>query len=156
MIKYDMFDMSIKELTSIVFNNISESKYEPSYEPSRFASTFTGTFPKKRQIICLLVFVWYLYDYYSYVYHFSRQEPSGIEHVVSFIHSSPWWWWQYAPLKRWSSPMRLHEAICHKVLIFILPLWDQKYHITFLVSCIFNTIPHVINNSAYSWSEWPF
>jgi hypothetical protein len=31
---------------------------------------------------------------------------------------SPWWWFQYTPLKRWSNSMRLHRAISLKAVIF--------------------------------------
>jgi hypothetical protein len=32
----------------------------------------------------------------------------------------PWWWRQYAPLKRWSTSMWLHGATSQKILNFIL------------------------------------
>jgi hypothetical protein len=34
------------------------------------------------------------------------------------FNSLPWWWRQYAPLKRRSSSARLHGAVFHKAVIF--------------------------------------
>jgi hypothetical protein len=37
-----------------------------------------------------------------------------------FEKQSPWWWWQYAPLKRRSVSIRLRSATSEKTAIFIL------------------------------------
>jgi hypothetical protein len=34
-------------------------------------------------------------------------------------YSLPCWWWQYAPLKHWSTSTRLHSAISQKAVIFL-------------------------------------
>jgi hypothetical protein len=39
------------------------------------------------------------------------------------MHSSPWWWRQYAPLKRRSTSMRLHGCTTQKAVILTHDLW---------------------------------
>jgi hypothetical protein len=50
-------------------------------------------------------------------------EQTDLSEVVYCFHhypdgSSGWWWRQYTPLKCWSTPMRLHDTISQKALIF--------------------------------------
>jgi hypothetical protein len=43
----------------------------------------------------------------------------GVDRCFRCDDSSPWWWRQYASLKRRCTPTRLHGAVSQKVLIFI-------------------------------------
>jgi hypothetical protein len=58
---------------------------------------------------------------------------SETEHLqrTAFIrpvnYSPPWWWRQYAPLKRWSTPTRLNGIISRKANIFILAAMRKLY-----------------------------
>jgi hypothetical protein len=45
-------------------------------------------------------------------------------------HSSPWWWRQQVPLKRWYTSTRIHGATTQKTAIFISP---AVWNIIFLV-----------------------
>jgi hypothetical protein len=38
--------------------------------------------------------------------------------VISYFYSSPWWWRQQGPLKRWYNSTRLHGATTQKTAIF--------------------------------------
>jgi hypothetical protein len=58
---------------------------------------------------------------------------------------SRWWWRQYAPLKRRSSPRRLHEAISRKVFIFKIAA-VRTWNLTYIT--VFTRVCH------WTWAGW--
>jgi len=63
----------------------------------------------------------------------------------SLSNCRPWWWRQYAPLKRRSTSMRLHGAESQKDVTFILAavrIWNLTSSCLFMFENITNTHTH--------------
>jgi hypothetical protein len=58
-----------------------------------------------------------------------------IQVMYCWIHLSPWWWRQYAPLKRRSTPTRLHGVVSQKAFIFSLV--DVRFQVLTVASMKF-------------------
>jgi hypothetical protein len=89
-----------------------------------------ATWPTSLSVLHLIITLRIIGKQYKLLW-FWRWAPSGIaRRVVSLEKTDVSGWRQFAPLKRRPTPTRLHGAISHKELIFILAAvktWNLTY-----------------------------
>jgi hypothetical protein len=72
-----------------------------------------------------------------------------------FVELSPWWWRQYAPLKRRSTSTRLHGAMSHKAVVSSSSCrMKVSVALSWTMDTRFSWIEHVYINSQTSLYEY--